>query len=99
MIGKFLRLVGANREPEAFDSQFFEREFQPRIGRRKGTNIVGIMFQEHRNGSCDQFFRCISAKSESCGRSEEHTPELQSLMRNSYAVFCLKQKKTKKMID
>src|SRR3546814_4848369 len=30
-----------------------------------------------------------------CGvvRSEEHTSELQSLMRNSYAVFCLKKKK------
>src|SRR3546814_5734010 len=28
-------------------------------------------------------------------RSEEHTSELQSLMRNSYAVFCLKKKKTK----
>src|SRR3546814_10551464 len=27
-------------------------------------------------------------------RSEEHTSELQSLMRNSYAVFCLKKKKT-----
>src|SRR3546814_6282606 len=31
-------------------------------------------------------------------RSEEHTSELQSLMRNSYAVFCLKKKKTKKKI-
>src|SRR3546814_6928960 len=29
-------------------------------------------------------------------RSEEHTSELQSLMRISYAVFCLKNKKTKK---
>src|SRR3546814_9226084 len=28
-------------------------------------------------------------------RSEEHTSELQSLMRTSYAVFCLKKKKTK----
>src|SRR3546814_8607531 len=28
-------------------------------------------------------------------RSEEHTSELQSLMRNSYAVFCLKKKKQK----
>src|SRR3546814_4997083 len=28
-------------------------------------------------------------------RSEEHTSELQSLMRNSYAVFCLKKKKLK----
>src|SRR3546814_2804775 len=29
-------------------------------------------------------------------RSEEHTSELQSLMRISYAVFCLKKKKRKK---
>src|SRR3546814_2321222 len=29
-------------------------------------------------------------------RSEEHTSELQSLMRSSYAVFCLKKKKTAK---
>src|SRR3546814_2922881 len=28
-----------------------------------------------------------------CSRSEEHTSELQSLMRISYAVFCLKKKK------
>src|SRR3546814_7821283 len=30
------------------------------------------------------------------GRSEEHTSELQSLMRISYAVFCLKKKKRRK---
>src|SRR3546814_9133665 len=30
-------------------------------------------------------------------RSEEHTSELQSLMRISYAVFCLKKKKTETM--
>src|SRR3546814_3125156 len=33
------------------------------------------------------------------GRSEEHTSELQSLMRISYAVFCLKKKKTRKKIQ
>src|SRR3546814_9591472 len=32
-------------------------------------------------------------------RSEEHTSELQSLMRISYAVFCLNRKKTYKNID
>src|SRR3546814_2202433 len=32
-------------------------------------------------------------------RSEEHTSELQSLMRISYAVFCLKQKKTSTPLD
>src|SRR3546814_7364406 len=31
--------------------------------------------------------------SDAFGRSEEHTSELQSLMRISYAVFCLKKKK------
>src|SRR3546814_8335538 len=31
------------------------------------------------------------------GRSEEHTSELQSLMRISYAVFCLKKKQQKKI--
>src|SRR3546814_1944036 len=35
--------------------------------------------------NCDTFFR-----------SEEHTSELQSLMRISYAVFCLKKKKNNK---
>src|SRR3546814_8158155 len=33
------------------------------------------------------------------GRSEEHTSELQSLMRISYAVFCLKNTKTEKTQD
>src|SRR3546814_8185916 len=36
-----------------------------------------------RNASCRR----------NCRRSEEHTSELQSLMRISYAVFCLKKKK------
>src|SRR3546814_10397194 len=38
---------------------------------------------------------CAKGKGEgSQQRSEEHTSELQSLMRISYAVFCLKKKKT-----
>src|SRR3546814_2342895 len=35
-------------------------------------------------------------RAEPGGRSEEHTSELQSLMRISYAVFCLKKKKKQK---
>src|SRR3546814_10311237 len=35
------------------------------------------------------------AEIDAATRSEEHTSELQSLMRISYAVFCLKKKKTK----
>src|SRR3546814_9096855 len=36
------------------------------------------------------------AESIEANRSEEHTSELQSLMRISYAVFCLKKKKKKR---
>src|SRR3546814_5337693 len=39
--------------------------------------------------------RTIADKFAQQGRSEEHTSELQSLMRISYAVFCLKKKKQK----
>src|SRR3546814_3414259 len=37
-----------------------------------------------------------SARAPKTGRSEEHTSELQSLMRISYAVFCLKKKKNER---
>src|SRR3546814_2669427 len=36
---------------------------------------------------------CDVLQTSAAGRSEEHTSELQSLMRISYAVFCLKKKK------
>src|SRR3546814_2336083 len=39
--------------------------------------------------------RPLDARWPPAGRSEEHTSELQSLMRISYAVFCLKKKKHK----
>src|SRR3546814_1976240 len=44
----------------------------------------------HQNGVAAQ--EDIRESDRLIDRSEEHTPELQSLMRNSYAVFCLKQK-------
>src|SRR3546814_4660218 len=48
--------------------------------------------------------RCLVCQSQSIAdsnvsmRSEEHTSELQSLMRISYAVFCLKKKKKNKTL-
>src|SRR3546814_2332466 len=42
---------------------------------------------------------CLGDEVRQGARSEEHTSELQSLMRISYAVFCLKKKKQKKKID
>src|SRR3546814_10619794 len=47
--------------------------------------------------TADRGIMCARFNVETMGcrtRSEEHTSELQSLMRISYAVFCLKKKKT-----
>src|SRR3546814_8418987 len=41
---------------------------------------------------------CRAGAAAGAGRSEEHTSELQSLMRISYAVFCLTKKKNKTSI-
>src|SRR3546814_4959498 len=45
-------------------------------------------------GELDLFGMECLARQVKVDRSEEHTSELQSLMRNSYAVFCLKKKNT-----
>src|SRR3546814_6609975 len=46
-------------------------------------------------GSARQPKKALAGLSAMPHRSEEHTSELQSLMRISYAVFCLSKKKTK----
>src|SRR3546814_1330268 len=45
-------------------------------------------------GSLARLLAAAPAELEAAVRSEEHTSELQSLMRISYAVFCLKKKNT-----
>src|SRR3546814_4459976 len=59
--------------------------------RRQEEGRVGLSALEpldaHGSGKIRDPARQISGK-----RSEEHTSELQSLMRTSYAVFCLKKK-------
>src|SRR3546814_1813926 len=53
---------------------------------------LGITFAEtHVKSRCNSLQGCGQQKL----RSEEHTSELQSLMRTSYAVFCLKKTKKK----
>src|SRR3546814_6253595 len=49
-------------------------------------------------GGGSRFGRGNAAGSSRARRSEEHTSELQSLMRISYAVFCLKNKKKQQLI-
>src|SRR3546814_7299706 len=62
-----------------------------------------VMMTAHRRGACvvAVYTRDVAETKATqateagrrAGRSEEHTSELQSLMRISYAVFCLKKKK------
>src|SRR3546814_7136477 len=47
---------------------------------------------DHRQGRGDRHEPVETAEASDVARSEEHTSELQSLMRISYAVFCLKKK-------
>src|SRR3546814_4505621 len=55
---------------------------------QSGCHIPPDRHSQHYNG-CGRYW----------SRSEEHTSELQSLMRISYAVFCLKKKKKAKNKD
>src|SRR3546814_8508931 len=47
---------------------------------------------QHLKTRPDAWYRALGTRCYHLGRSEEHTSELQSLMRISYAVFCLKKK-------
>src|SRR3546814_4900440 len=49
--------------------------------------------REHHGDGRPKTARALLEAAAQGGRSEEHTSELQSLMRISYAVFCLKKKK------
>src|SRR3546814_2177899 len=59
-------------------------------GRRSGVSKIDEHHRHpsHHGGSCYLY---------GAWRSEEHTSELQSLMRISYAVFCLKKKKSEEI--
>src|SRR3546814_2502762 len=62
------------------------RNFERRPMPSWGADLSGVHF--------DDIFYYIKPTNSQVDRSEEHTSELQSLMRISYAVFCLKQKNT-----
>src|SRR3546814_4673475 len=55
-----------------------------RVGYKDGEYLLNPSLDQVKEGELDLVV---------AGRSEEHTSELQSLMRISYAVFCLKKKK------
>src|SRR3546814_2346556 len=77
-VGEFDRVLGGGIVPGAA----ILLSGEPGVG--KSTLLLEVAAQSARAGR-----RVLYASAE---RSEEHTSELQSLMRISYAVFCLKQK-------
>src|SRR3546814_13164078 len=56
-------------------------------------NVAYTKFASVRDSCHVRFVLCRTFYYVGSDRSEEHTSELQSLMRISYAVFCLKKKK------
>src|SRR3546814_4391992 len=83
--------LGAADERPVLLGRHFHLHEQQRIGAEPGArhlrrSRVEIGAARHGDG--------VLARCGDPDRSEEHTSELQSLMRISYAVFCLKKKKT-----
>src|SRR3546814_6138768 len=77
------KLAGKQLEPLQVFGQFIQR-IQSRAGRKAGAVLLRPAQASLISGGA--------------GRSEEHTSELQSLMRSSYAVFCLKKTKINHII-
>src|SRR3546814_4628293 len=86
------------------DQQAVDRDRET-IGRHRGAIMVGNHPRPVAHvGPCQEPARSRASKivrdriiplqADCIDRSEEHTSELQSLIRISYAVFCLKKKKT-----
>src|SRR3546814_16726457 len=70
--------------------------FRSSCGAVSMTSRAAISRSRKRYAKRSRRCACAIRACDRCGRSEEHTSELQSLMRISYAVFCLKKKKNTK---
>src|SRR3546814_7941321 len=92
--------VGKKPEPSA-PAGFVPSRSEDDVAR----HLLRPLFDDRREtlllAGFDAFDRLLGlecVEGDASGRSEEHTSELQSLMRTSYAVFCLK-KKTEQLIN
>src|SRR3546814_8137262 len=77
-----------------FPTAFLGAEFAALYG-KTGPEFTLDEVAQARQGAKDCRGQVGKAEAKRLARSEEHTSELQSLMRIPYAVFCLKQKKTR----
>src|SRR3546814_9249772 len=92
---------------QAYDFLELNRQYDCRLqmgGSDQWGNIIGGVELARRVGGVELFGLTAPLLTTASGakmgkRSEEHTSELQSLMRISYAVFCLKKKTTHEKPD
>src|SRR3546814_6730387 len=94
-------------EPKAYSSRAFIREMGRYLAEhgKKDNSLVKLAYEHDVPIFCPAFVDSsagfglvkhqVERMKEDKPRSEEHTSELQSLMRISYAVFCLKKKQQK----
>src|SRR3546814_1750801 len=82
------RIAGLPESRILGESDFRLSPLDRRASRKVGVSALGCEIKEE--VSAEGRYRGTFASK----RSEEHTSELQSLMRISYAVFCLKKKNT-----
>src|SRR3546814_3222416 len=80
--------LGEDRGGAALD-----RGFGRHARERRAHSLHALAKGRGDRGGVERRRRRFEQRLRSFGRSEEHTSELQSLMRISYAVFCLKKKK------
>src|SRR3546814_5813936 len=104
-VQQFRRAVESIRVADVLQG---EQEIRPLVRRRQvvareGVEMRGVVSHRsvsHHNAARWRLSPLPPVPRESAARSrsrsEEHTSELQSLMRISYAVFCLKKKKKEK---
>src|SRR3546814_1309203 len=88
----------STRTDTRFPDTTLFRSHLDRIPRRQlrssgNSSVSSAGHERKKTNTCRASFRLLEkAYAQSMIRSEEHTSELQSLMRISYAVFCLKKK-------
>src|SRR3546814_8741766 len=83
-----------DEEPSGFDAREYVGLRRPQRLREAVDGVApGAGIREQRRDIVEQDARLRKVRYSADMRSEEHTSELQSLMRISYAVFCLKKKK------
>src|SRR3546814_10633260 len=94
-VPSYLHLSSADVEEIAYELDAIRQDVEDSLGAKDAAYIRRVI---HFQRALDVAARLVIAGSRSKkGRSEEHTSELQSLMRISYAVFCLKKKTMNKI--